>query len=172
MHKPNPATINWLLPVCFLLAAIAGLACFVLPPHLAGIRHPYLGLTHFPWFQSAINDLRFIPTACSLCLLGVVLGFVQSRWWWLLGCAPGFFLPIFTTIDMIQWPKTHNLLPFELVIYAMIASPAFIGAFLGFLLKRSLATKQAKADNFWQGYRQDDRLFGDYQGAGSRDHAG
>src|SRR5581483_6901549 len=141
MSKPNRVT--WLLPVWFLIAAGAGLACVVLPPHLAGIQRPYVGLTLFPWFQSAINDLRFLPTACLLYTLGMVLGFLQPRWWWLLGAATGFLLPVLTTIDMIRWPTTHNLWPFEFVFYAVIASPALLGALLGFWLGRILRTKQA-----------------------------
>lgn len=119
-------------------AAVAGLCCVVLPPYIipGGIKRPYSGDTLVPWFQTAIDNLAFTPTWSLLFALGLALGLVQPRLWWLLGPIAISLLPLLLGLDLIRFPKSHNLWPFEVAFYAYIGWPAIAGAFVGFLLKR------------------------------------
>jgi hypothetical protein len=124
------------------LGAVFGFLFIVLPPYLFKdeiIREYDSPL--FPFISTALSNISIVPTAMSLFLLGCLLGYVKPRIWWFLGISIVFLFPIASIIDIIFYPKSHNLFPFEMMVYGMIDLPAFVGAFVGFLLKR-LTTKK------------------------------
>jgi hypothetical protein len=121
----------------FVFAAVAGLCCVVVPPYIipGGVKRPYYGQTVVPWFQTAIDNIAFAPTWTLLFVLGLALGLIQRRLWWRLGATTILLLPMLLGIDLIRFPKSHNLWPFECAFYTYIGWPAIAGAFAGFLLK-------------------------------------
>jgi hypothetical protein len=138
-------TMFWqiLKSICLFLAssavaAVIGLCCVILPPYVipGSIEHPYSGWTLFPWFQTAINNVVVFPTLMLLLILGGGLGFAQPRVWWLFGPISVILLPVFLIADIIHFPASHNLWPFEIVGYMSFCVPTLIGAFIGMLLKK------------------------------------
>src|SRR5438552_12994032 len=92
----KPAS-NWVLVLAWGgFAALAGLYCVALPPHLitGAMVRPAYGWPLFPWFATAFANLYFVPALASMFVLGTVLGFAQPRWWLLLGCLT-ISLPVF-----------------------------------------------------------------------------
>jgi hypothetical protein len=74
--------------------------------------------------------------------LGSTLGGAQPRQWLLLAGAAVASSPALLAINILHdWtrdPTSHNLFPFEFVIYAFIYLPILLRGFLGFLLRRLL----------------------------------
>ncbi|MSO23884.1 MAG: hypothetical protein EXQ58_11720 [Acidobacteria bacterium] len=83
----KPAT-RWAFLGWGIFAAVAGLCCVVLPPHLTpgAMVNPSYGDPLIPWFGSAFANLSFVPTLSAMLVLGAVLGLGQPRWWPLLVC--------------------------------------------------------------------------------------
>jgi hypothetical protein len=52
-------------------------------------------------------------------------------------------LPVLLGVDLVRFPTSHNLWPFECVFYLYIGWPAVVGALVGFLLRYALHTKPA-----------------------------
>ena len=145
MHTHTSSSSWWWLLVLCLFAAVGGLCCVVLPPYMipGGIKQPYSGWTIFPWFQTAINNVAFMPTWSLLFALGFALGVIQPRFWWLLGPLTMLLLPALLGVDLVRYPTSHNLWPFECVFYLYIGWPAVVGALVGFLLRYGLHTRRA-----------------------------
>src|SRR4051794_5786086 len=92
MDSPNQfqkPTTRWPLVVGWgIFAAVAGLCCVVLPPHLTPRATVHLSYGHplVPWFANAFANLSFVPTLSAMFVLGAILGLAQPRWWLLLSC--------------------------------------------------------------------------------------
>ncbi len=127
--------MHWVLVWC-IVAALAGLACVVLPPYLLpGAKGPAYGHPQILWFAIAFANFRVLPTMSLLFVLGMALGAAQPRGWLLLSCLAGSLPPVLNAINIIHdWtfdPTDHNLFPFEFAILAFVSLPALLGAFLG-----------------------------------------
>ena len=70
--------------------------------------------------------------AALLVILGFLLGFIGTRYWWLLGFLIILPLPVITIFEITIYPTEHNLWPIELIFYGfygLLASlPPFIGS--------------------------------------------
>jgi hypothetical protein len=124
-----------------IFAAVAGLLCVVLPPHLipGAIVNPSYGYPLVPWFASAFANLSFVPTLSAMLVLGAVLGLAQPRWWPLLGCLtvslPLLLWGINFVHDVTIDSTGHNLFPFEIAILMFFALPALAAGGLGSLIR-------------------------------------
>jgi hypothetical protein len=122
----------------------------VLPPYLkeGGLTHHAYGWPLIPWFALAWANFRLGASALSFLLLGLVLGIFQPRHWLLLGliamALPPFLLAINILHDWTRDPTSHNLFPFEFMIYVFISLPALVGALLGFFFGRLLRSSRLK----------------------------
>jgi len=129
-----------------IIAAIAGLGCFVLPVYLiAGeLQERSYGQPLIPWFALAFANLHFVPSMLCFILAGAALGSAQPRFWLLLAgmtlSLPFILNAINLVHDCIRDPTSHNLWPFEFGIIAFVAFPALPGALLGSFIR----TKYAK----------------------------
>jgi hypothetical protein len=114
------------------VAAVVGLACIIAPPFLlpGSIQSTYTAPL-FPTLRTALENLAFGPTMLSLFVLGIVLGAVQPRSWWLVGAAPVALLPVAAVLEMVVSPTSHNLWPIEFAFYAFVGLSSFFGAFIG-----------------------------------------
>jgi len=61
------------------------------------------------------------------------VGFSWRPWLWLL---PAVLNAVNILHDWTRDATSHNLFPFEFLIYAFICLPALVGALLGFLSRR------------------------------------
>jgi hypothetical protein len=133
-----------LIAIC-VLAAVAGVCCLVLPPHimLDGPGRPAYGWPLIPWFALAWANVRLSASMCCYLVLGFALGLAQPVRWWLVSLAAVALPPVLLAVNMLHdWTRdatSHNLFPLEFLIYGFICLPAPVGAFLGALLRRWLS---------------------------------
>jgi hypothetical protein len=130
---------GWIkLSIITATTALLGLACVIVPPlFLSGALQDTRpsDAPLFPVLWTAISRIRFGPTMLSLFCLGLVVGALQPKFWWVVGVAPLALPPMATMLEVIVAPKSHNLLGIEFGIYAFIALASFVGAFLGSRLR-------------------------------------
>ena len=149
LHFQRPNTSLQSVVTWSVIAAVAGLGCFVLPPYLmpGASENPAYGHPLIPWFATAFANLDFLSTMASLFLLGIVLGVAQPRYWLLLSCLTislSFILHAINIIHDINLdPTSHNLWPFVVPIYIFIGLPALLGAFLGSWVRRVANSRAA-----------------------------
>ena len=132
------------LVALFAVAAGVGLACIIVPPFLLadGIHRNYTAPL-FPMLRTAWENLALAPTVFALVSLGLVLGAIQPRFWYVLGGSPVALLPIAAAMEMIVSPTSHNLWPLELLLYSIMGLPSFLGAFVGSRLRLWFRTRHA-----------------------------
>ncbi len=139
--QPVPASRTVFL-TWSVVAAGAGLACFVLPAYLFpgdGVKRTY-GYPLIPWFAFAYANLRPISSMTAFALTGLALGLVQPRRWLQLSLVSLILPPMLNSINIAHdWTfdaTSHNLFPFEFAFIAFISLPVLPGAFLGNLASR------------------------------------
>ncbi len=143
MHADNRSLLPQLIVWC-VIAAIGGVCCLVLPPYLTqgGLKQPAYGWPLIPWFAVAWANVRMADSALCFLLLGLVLGIAQPRRWPLLAGAAVISSPVLLAINILHdWmhdATSHNLFPFEFLMYAFISVPVLPGALLGLLFRRLL----------------------------------
>lgn len=133
-------TLLWLA-----VASGLGLLCFVLPSLFipdAQLKREYgqYAKTLIRWFATAYANVQFWPSASSFAAVGLFLGWVRPRSWKLLCWSTvGLCALLHATniaYDISQNPKTHNLLPFEFIIFAIFGFAAVVGGFVSSRLKQ------------------------------------
>ncbi len=85
-----------------------------------------------------------VPTVILLLAAGALLGFLSVRLWWLLGPLTMSVFPVVAVIDMMVWPTSHNLWPFEFIIYGLFCIPGLVGAFIGSRVGRRMKASEGK----------------------------
>jgi len=144
MHATDSPSITPQLIAWCVFAAIGGVCSLVLPPYLTsgGLPQPAYGWPLIRWFALAWANVHVTVSMVCFFVLGLALGVAQPRWWWLLAVAAVALPPVLLAINVLQdWTRdatSHNLFPFEFLIYAFVSLPALVGAFLGFLSRRLL----------------------------------
>jgi hypothetical protein len=148
MQDTYPRSTLPQLIVCCSVAAIGGVCCLVLPPHFAkaGLGEPAYGWPAIPWFAVAWANVRIAASMVCYLALGLVLGTAQPKWWILLAAVAIIPSPVLLAIDIVHdWhhdPTSHNLFPFEFLIYVFISAPVLVGGLVGFLFRRWLRRLQ------------------------------
>lgn len=82
------------------------------------------------FISSTYENLLFIPSICALLIIGAILGFIAPRIWWLYGFFAISIFPVVSIVEMLSKPSSHNLLPFEFIIYCIFIIPVNIGSFI------------------------------------------
>lgn len=73
----------------------------------------------------------FLVTCFAMFFVGFACGAVQSGRAWLFGAATVSLVPVVIAFEFAGDRTSHNLLPFELAIYAFLALPGALGAAVG-----------------------------------------
>lgn len=136
--RPSVIDVGSRRLLCLAAMAVVGALC-VITPHLAQGR---------PSGQDATLLTRSIdgfgpPALLLLVVAGVAFGSRCSVPSWKLGVAAVVALPVWTLIDIIVEPTSHNLWPFEWLFYPFVAGPVFVGAELA----RRYAARRASRTN-------------------------
>lgn len=129
---------DWLLVL--VLSPAYGVAVVTVPAVMAGLGHEYDSWMWGPLWNS-IRSVRLLPTAVLLCLGG----FLLERWRAGRGLAAtatamGVFV-VGALVGAAVQPGTHNLLPFELVVYAVLSGIFLVGA----VLARTLRNRRSRS---------------------------
>ena len=82
-----------------------------------------------------------IPSFVGLFITSLVCGYLQPRYWQLLGLATVALLPIIAIVEMAQDSKSHNLWPIEFIFYGVFGFPGFCGAMFGRMIRNARTKK-------------------------------
>jgi len=126
--EKNSPRENLILVLAFVASAVIGLACVVVPAYM--LQDGNIPVPLWPIGQ-AIEQMQFIPTLFGLLITGIGLGYIQPRYWHLLGLSTVVLLPLIAIVEMAQNSSSHNLWPIEFVLYGVYAFPGFVGAAIG-----------------------------------------
>jgi hypothetical protein len=108
------------------IVAIVGAGAFLAPVVLS----PPAKLPHaplFPLIRAAVEGPHAASFA-ALAVVGLVAGLFARTRWYFLGAATMACFPVFAFAEMNADPTSHNLFPFEFVMYAIYSVPAILGA--------------------------------------------
>jgi hypothetical protein len=72
--------------------------------------------------------LSIVLLIASGCAVGIVWSWPRPL---AIGLCTVAALPLVALAEMVSDPTSHNLWPFEFVIYGFMAAPGFVGAYLG-----------------------------------------
>ena len=138
----NVSLIAW-----YLMLTCIGLLLFIAP--LFFIRSPTMRDSPvFPLLRNAIEHMNLEFTVLGLCLTSCLLSFFRPQQWFSTSVGLIWFLPFFTVIEIGFDPASHNLWPFEFVIYFVLLLIAMFGGKLGatikLLLSRVSGTKKGQ----------------------------
>lgn len=126
--EQNSSRDNALIALTFGASAVAGLACIVLPAYI--LQKGDIPVPLWPIRQS-IEQMQPIPSFIGLFITGMVCGYLQPRYWHLLGLATVVLLPVIAIIEMALNSQSHNLWPIEFIFYGVFGFPGYLGATLG-----------------------------------------
>lgn len=110
------------------LVAAGGLLCVIVPALAFGAKPRDAPL--FPLLRTAIEGLSW-PALVLLCLLGLAGAMLMRLNVYAIALASIGVLPVVAITEMVMDTSTHNLIPFELMMYLFMAIPALLGALLG-----------------------------------------
>src|SRR5687768_16709930 len=83
-----------------------------------------------------------VLTAVIFFIAGILIGYFLKLNPWLSGICLILVLPVASVCEIVLDSNSHNLFPFELIVYFVFALPPVAGTYFGrFLLKRTTRTK-------------------------------
>lgn len=133
MTKDN-GRISWgeHLLIGVVIAAV-GVGCVVAPVMVSS--KPLMDAPLFPLIRTGVESLSW-PAPTALLVLGLIAG-VVTRWHPVaIGAASVAVFPVVAIAEMVKDPTSHNLIPFEMVMYGFLAVPAVLGAWVGGVVAR------------------------------------
>ena len=113
--------------------AVLGLASVIVP----AISEPHwMPSPLFPLLRTAIERFSWVPIA-SLAALGFVAGYFTRLPRLVIAGASVAILPLATIAEIAVDPSSHNLFPFEFVMYGLMALPVLGAAWIGRKIRAS-----------------------------------
>jgi hypothetical protein len=82
-----------------------------------------------------------LQTLMSFLVSGIVIGIVAKRYWLFAVFVLVAFFPCVVLFEVFADKGHHNLFPFEILVYIVVASPGFISAMLSRLISRKLGER-------------------------------
>jgi hypothetical protein len=116
----------------FAIVQVAGRASG--PPPASSVSYPI----SWPLERAFDGGPRAILMLAALFAVGAIAGGLHPRRAWLLGFASVALFPVAIAVELARDSTSHNLFPFELVMHAMLALPAVLGAVLAAALRRRM----------------------------------
>ena len=132
---------RWMLP--FFLAPVLGVLSLVLP--VLAFSPPRVEAPLFPLLATGVKHMSF-ATLGLLFLSGVLLsGAFSARASWAASFLVLAAMPLVILADGIADPSSHNLFPFELVMYGALSLITLLGAGVGFVARKIVIERSAQS---------------------------
>jgi hypothetical protein len=122
------------------LSALLGICAISLPVFILSMRHYNAPL--FPIIRTGVEGMTWL-TFVILFVGGIVLGLIFSIQPVLLGMFSMAAMPVFSILEMIVDPNSHNLFPIEFIIYAVVSMVTVGGVFLGCRIRYKIFKNKA-----------------------------
>lgn len=126
-NKVSSATI-----VAFTVFPLVGFVCFLVPQLFAkdiDLTAHSSGIVELVTYS--YKKVVLLPTMILLALSGLIIGFSAKRRCVFLGLSSVLVFPTVAIYEMLIDSSSHNLWPFEFIIYFAFSIPAIIGACIG-----------------------------------------
>ena len=130
----EPGSRRWMMP--FFLAPVLGVLSLILP--VLALSPARVKAPLFPLLATGVKHIS-LATLVLLFLSGVLLGRAFSgRASWVARFLVFAVMPIVILAEGIVDPTSHNLCPFEMVMYGVLSLMTLLGAGAGILLRRGV----------------------------------
>jgi len=123
----------------YLLLVFAGLLIIVLCSTIQKTIPPSTGEYHF---SSFLKNNYTILTAIIFFIAGILIGYYLHLNPWLSGICLVLVFYITAIIESIVYRGSHNLIPFEFIMYFIFALPSIAGSYAGRLVFRGLVKRK------------------------------
>lgn len=123
----------------YFLLACAGLLLIVLCSIIQNVAPAPPGEYQY---SSFLRNNYTILTAVIFFVAGICVGYYLGLNPWLSGICMTMAFFIAAIIEMIMYRGSHNLIPFEFVIYFVFALPAVGGVYAGILLSKKFPKRK------------------------------
>ena len=97
------------------------------------------------YLSSMLRKGYNVYTACLFFLTGVAAGYFTRLNPWLTGLALVIVCIVVVFYESFQYRGSHNLLPFELIVYLVYGFPAVVGVYVGRLMYNKRVVKGSKS---------------------------
>jgi hypothetical protein len=123
-------------PVVFGSVAILGFAIVQLWGREFSLSDPRNSGSYFLTWPASTFGVRglvsLLGCPASLLALGFIAGMLRpTKWAWLYGFASTSLFLVATLIEVTRDSTSHNLLPFEAIVYIPLSMPALLGGVWG-----------------------------------------
>jgi hypothetical protein len=126
----------------FIAISILGMLSLILPVFILGDLKPYESPL-FPLIRTGIEGMS-IYSLSFLFLSGFIVKLFSKASFWKIGLMSMTLFPLATFCEMIFDPTSHNMFPFEFILYVIYTIPAIIGAAASQFMKRFVLKKEVK----------------------------
>ncbi|PKL81363.1 MAG: hypothetical protein CVV24_15625, partial [Ignavibacteriae bacterium HGW-Ignavibacteriae-3] len=116
--------------IILMLSPVLGFLAFIIP-ELFGKSLYLREIFTLSFIGDVYENIILIPSVALLIVVGIALGFIRPRLWFISGVLTIIAFPIASLFEMIISPTSHNLWPIEFVIYCIFTIPATLGAYVG-----------------------------------------
>ena len=131
-------------PSAFIAISILGMLSIILPVFILGDLKPYESPL-FPLIRTGIEGISLYSIS-FLFLSGFIVKLLSKPSFWKIGLMSMALFPLATFCEMIFDSASHNMFPFEFILYAIYTIPAIMGAAASQVLKRFVIKKEVKTD--------------------------
>jgi len=114
-----------------LIAFVLGTLAWVLPPHVLGRIVEHYPETTWTWLGDGVWNIQGTMSMLICLIIGFVYGLLFPKNWYLSILATWWVVPLNVILDVTQFPTSHNLWPFEVIILAIFNIPTALAAWLG-----------------------------------------
>jgi hypothetical protein len=123
----------------FFSFSLAGLIIILLLSLLQSVPEPIPGEYFYSGF---LRNNYTVIAAVTFFLAGLATGYFIRPNPWLAGLAFIFVFPLAAVYEAAAYRGSHNLIPFELVVYFFFSLPVVAGVYAGKYLPRLLSGKK------------------------------
>lgn len=128
----------------YLLLIFLGLLIILLSSEIQEVAPPQTGEYYY---SSFLRNNYTILTAIIFLIFGLIIGYYFKLNPWLSGILLISIYPITTVYEATIYRGSHNLIPFELVIYILWSIPSIAGIYLGRFIWHKIALSKSTRKN-------------------------
>jgi len=128
----------------YILLIFVGLLILLLSSRIQHVEPPQAGEYYY---SSFLRNNYTILSACIFLVVGLLIGYYFKLEPLLAGVSLILIFPITAFYESTVYRGSHNLIPFELVVYLLFSLPAIAGIYLGRLISNRITVSKGSKKN-------------------------